>query len=80
MNASLPVELPSHEVLSRLARDDPHAYEALRKQLIDSFIDSAPEKVQSRLRGTQFRVDCVRRLSHSALGSTIKVYEPIFLS
>lgn len=67
------LQLPSHEVLSQLARDDPQAYETLRREVIDSFIDNAPEGIQPRLRGIQFRVDCVRRLSQSALGSTLKI-------
>lgn len=80
MNLPLPVELPCHEDLSRLARDDPPAFEALRQQLIDNLIDSAPEKIKPRLRGIQFQVDCLRRLSGSALGSTIKVYELMWKS
>lgn len=67
------VQLPSHEVLAQLARDDPQAYELLRSEMIERFIGSAPEGIQQRLRGIQFRVDCVRRLSQSALGATVKI-------
>lgn len=67
------VELPSHAVLSEMARDDPEAYEALRHQLIDNFIDCAPTRIRPRLQGIQFRVEAVRRLSRSALGSTTKI-------
>lgn len=74
MSARQPLELPSHEVLSQLARDDPAAYEALRREMIDGFIDSAPPAIKPRLRGIQFRVDSVRRLSRSALGATVKIY------
>lgn len=70
-----PLELPSHEVLAQLAHDDPQAFENLRRELVDSFIDSAPAKYQPRLNGIQFRVDCERRLSRSALGSTVRVYK-----
>jgi len=69
------MELPSHEVLAQLARDDPQAYETLRRQVIDSFIDSAPARVKRRLRGIQFRVDGERRLSQSALGATLRIYD-----
>lgn len=75
MGAQQPVELPSHEVLSQLAREDPQAYEALRLALIQGFIDSVPAGMKPRLRGIQFRVDCVRQLSRSALGSTVRVYK-----
>lgn len=75
MSLRLPLALPSHDDLSRLAREDPPAFEALRRQLIDTLIDSAPEKNRPRLRGIQFRVECLRRLSRSALGSTVRIYE-----
>jgi len=68
------IELPSHEDLSQLARADPVAYEALRREVIESFIASAPERIKPRLTGLQFRVDSVRRLSRSPLGATVKVY------
>lgn len=72
--------LPSHEELARLARDDPAAYEALRQELIADFIEHAPMRLQSRLRGVQFRVDQVRALSRTALGSTVRVYELMWKS
>ena len=74
MSERQPLELPSHEVLSQLAQDDPQAYETLRREVIEGFIDSAPEGIKFRLRGIQFRVDSVRRLSRSTLGSTLRVY------
>lgn len=74
MGDRLPRELPAHSVLSQLAREDPCAYETLRRELIEDFLSNTPESVVGRLRGLQFRIDCVRRLSHSALGSTLKVY------
>jgi hypothetical protein len=67
-------ELPSHEVLSRLAINEPHEYEALRQKIINEFIDTSPEKIRSRLLGIQFRVDGMRTLSNSPLGLTVGVY------
>ena len=75
MNGHQPLELPSHEVLSLLARDDPLAYETLRREMIERFIDSAPERIKPRLNGIQFRVESVRQLSGSALGATVKLYQ-----
>lgn len=66
-------ELPSHEFLSALVRTDPQQYESLRATLIAELIESAPERLKPRLRGVQFRIDCERRLSKSALGLTIKL-------
>lgn len=78
--SSPPRDLPSHEVLAQLARDDPDAYEVLRRDMIDSFIDSAPARLVPRLKGLQFRIDGVRRLSKSGLGSTLKIYEMMWQS
>lgn len=75
MHARLPLALPSHDDLSRLAREDPSAFEALRHALIERLIADAPERMQARLRGLQFRVDCLRRLSRSPLGATVRIYE-----
>jgi len=68
-------ELPSHEDLARLARDDPEAYEAFRREMIQTFIDNAPPRLKSRLAGIQFRVEGLRRLSPSGLGATVRIYE-----
>jgi hypothetical protein len=65
--------LPSQEYLARLAIDDPQAFEELRSELIERCINRAPERMQARLRGIQFRVDCIRRLSRSPLGALIKI-------
>lgn len=74
MNAQQAVELPSQEDLEKLARDDPLAFEALRQAIIASFIEQAPRRVRERLRGVQFQVDGIRRLAHSPLGATVKIY------
>ena len=65
--------LPSREVLAQLASENPQAFEALRSELIENGISSAPEKIQPRLRGLQFRVDCIRRLSRTPLSALIKI-------
>lgn len=78
--SSPPRNLPSHQALSKLARDDPDAYEVLRRDLIDSLIDNAPPHLVPRLKGLQFRIDGIRRLSKSGLGSTLKIYEMMWQS
>ena len=74
MSEHQPMELPSQEVLSRLARDDPQAFEELRGELIANCIDCAANRLQPRLRGLQFRVDCIRRLSRSPLGAAVRIH------
>ena len=78
--STAPMELPSHEVLSKLARDNPDAYEALRSEMIENLIRNAPPRLVPRLKGLQFRIDGIRRLSKSGLGSTIKIYEMMWQS
>lgn len=80
MGHSQPPTLPSFEVLAQLARDDPNAYEALRREAIESVIDGVAEEKRPRLRGLQFRIDSERRLSHSALGTAVRVYELMWKS
>ncbi len=65
--------LPSHEILSKLACDDPQAFEALREELVACFIGEAPERIRPRLCGIQFRVDAIRRLSRTPLGALVKL-------
>jgi len=81
MNTSHTLELPSHEYLSQLARDDPSAYETLRGELIANFIGNAPERLKDRLKGIQFQVDSLRHLSRgSALGATVRIYKLMWKS
>ena len=80
MTTPAPALLPDFETLARLAREDPQAFESLRRDMVDDFIDHAPENRQARLRGLQFRVDAVRQLSKSELGAAVKIYEMMWLS
>lgn len=67
------IELPSHQALSRLAREDHEAFERLRHELIEQLISHAPAQKQLMLRRLQFRVDGIRARSGSTLGATIKI-------
>lgn len=73
MSTHCPIDVSDHERLSQLVRDDPQAFETLRNELIADFIGHEPEKYQRRLRGLQFRVDCLRRLSHTPLAAFLKI-------
>lgn len=73
MNSRSPATLPDHDALTRLARSDPHSFETLRLELIESCIDDAPEPIRLRLRQLQFRIDGIRRRSRSPLGATVKI-------
>lgn len=71
---SVCAEHPDIEFLARLAKDDPDAYEVLRSRLVNELIDGAPESMQRRLRGLQFQIDQARRLAHTPLGATVRIY------
>jgi hypothetical protein len=73
MSEIKPMLRPDSDVLSRLARDDPMAFEVLRSELIENCITRAPERIQPRLRQLQFRVDCIRRMSRTPLAATLKI-------
>lgn len=71
---------PDHELLVRLARNDPDGFNALRDELIEQLIARAPEHIARRLRGLQFRIDQVRQLAHTPLNATIKVSQMMWSS
>lgn len=71
---------PDHGQLSRLAREDPAAFEALRQSLVDQLINSAPDRLRSRLAGLQFRLDDIHRRSSNPLAATVRVYQLMWSS
>lgn len=73
-------ENPDHETLSELARDDPEAFEDLRRKLVGELIERAPEATKRRLRGLQFRIDDIHRRSSNSLGATVKIYRMMWQS
>jgi hypothetical protein len=58
---------------SRLAKDDPSAFEARRLALIEEFLRQFSQPDQQRLRGLQFRIDMVRRRSRTPMGACLKI-------
>ena len=58
---------------SRLAKDDPSAFEARRQALIEEFLRQFPQPDQQRLRGLQFRIDMVRRRARTPMGACLKI-------
>ena len=58
---------------SRLAKDDPSAFEARRIALIEDYLRRFPQSGQRRLRGLQFRIDMVRRRARTPMGACLKI-------
>jgi len=58
---------------SNLAKTDPERFEQERKDAIEAVITSAPEHLQKRLRGIQWRVDIERSRASNPLSSAIRL-------
>ena len=56
-----------------LARTDPDAFEQMRLEAIDAFINSVPERNRDRLRRFQWRIDQERRRAKTPLAACIRL-------
>ena len=59
--------------LTRLATEDPEAFERERRRLVEELIENAPAAHQQRLRGLQWRVDTVREHAPTPLGACLRI-------
>jgi len=66
-------ELPSFEDMVKMAQENPEALEALRYELCEDVIQSAPETSQRKLRGLQFKIDMERRRAKTPMASCIRL-------
>jgi hypothetical protein len=58
---------------ANLARSNPAAFEAKRRQYIEAFINTVPEDKRQRLVGLQWQIDQARRLARSPMASCIAI-------
>jgi hypothetical protein len=56
-----------------LAKSDPEAFDARRKQVIDDLIEHAPEHIRQRLKSFQWRIDMERARCENPLQACIKL-------
>ena len=56
-----------------LSKKDPHAFEELRKQTINEFIDGVAVERQHRLRCLQWKIDRVRDTNPSPLSACVAI-------
>ena len=66
------------EEWASLAKTDPAAFEAKREHAIAQLIDGASPRMQTRLRGLQWRVDMDRRRAGSPLSSCMKIFNQMW--
>ncbi len=58
---------------AKLARNDPAAFETARRLMIDSMIESAPERNRQRLRGLQWQIDRVRERAANPMSACVRL-------
>ncbi|NQZ32497.1 MAG: DUF3135 domain-containing protein [Oceanospirillaceae bacterium] len=66
-------ELPSFDKLVALNQSNPEAFETLREQLVDGYIDTVPTERQHRLQGLQFHINSRRDMASNPLDSCISL-------
>jgi len=59
---------------AELAKNDPEAFEAKRKEVIAEVIDGAPEKERAALNRLQWKIDAQRRIAKNPLDSCVRIY------
>lgn len=65
---------------SRLAAQDPEAFEMRRRMLIEQLIQSAPDTNRARLKGLQFRLDMERRRARTPLAACLRISDMMWQS
>ena len=73
MNSSLYTEM-GFDDWSRLARENPDAFEAARRAVIEEFLASTPAHSRNRLRGLQWRIDTIRTRSSNPMAACLDIY------
>ncbi len=59
----------------KLAQENPEIFEKKRQDLIDSVINSAPERMHQRLNGLQWTIDAKIQTSKNPMDGCIKIYQ-----
>ena len=65
---------------AELARNDPHAFEAQRRDVIEAFIANAPERNRHHLRCLQWRIDMERKRASTPLAACYQIYRMMWQS
>lgn len=68
------------EEWASLANTDPEAFEAKREEAIAQLISGASPRMQTRLRGLQWRIDMDRRRASNPLSSCMHIFNQMWKS
>lgn len=66
-------DLPNFDTLATMAKDDPEAFEQLRREKIQEVLDQAPDHMRRRLEGLQFQIDAKRQASSNPMSTCITI-------
>ena len=61
------------DMWARMARDDPDAFEDLRKRMIEEVIESASPEIRRRMQGLQWKIDQLRSTSSNPMACCLKI-------
>ena len=68
------------EEWAALAKSDPQAFEAKREEVIEQLISGASPRMQTRLRGLQWRIDMDRARASNPLASCMQMFNKMWAS
>ena len=66
-------EMTQFDALATLAQNDPEAFEAERRRLLEEFMQEVPERHHRRLHGLQFRIDMERRRAKTPVSACLRI-------
>lgn len=58
---------------AQLARQDPQAFETMRTELLNEFIQNSPANLQRKLQGMQWKIELVRQRSSSPVEALAEI-------
>ena len=58
---------------SKMAKEDPDAFEDMRKKMIQDVIDSTSPEIKRRMQGLQWQIDKIRSTSTNPMASCLKI-------
>jgi len=67
------MDLPHFKILERMAKEDPEGLEQLRLAHVEAIIADAGLANERRLRGLQFQIDAIRRVSANPMAACIRI-------
>lgn len=58
---------------AKMAKEDPDAFEDMRKKMIQEVIDNTSPEIKRRMQGLQWQIDKIRSTSSNPMASCLKI-------